>query len=234
MGTIWSVRAEPELPPALRQALERESLRYDLTFSDWSEDSELRRLERSGLGGGWHEASPLFLVGLRLAARAWRETDGVFDVSLGAVIWKARARPTGLKDLRVEEKRFRFGEDPVRLSFGGIAKGMAVGALARILVHDPRVERFSIDAGGGNAAQGDRARGELIWISRSETAPGPSAHIIDPSSPARRIDARSALRCFTPWAQAARGPEDSALADAWSTALVVRPHLPLPPGCRRP
>lgn len=230
MGAPWIVRAEPGLSGALRRSLERECRRYEMVFSDWSEDSELRRLEQGGLRG-WHQASPLFIEGLRLADRAWRETSGAFDISMGAVIWKRSERATGLAGLRIEPGRFRFREDPLRLSFGGIAKGMAVGALARILARDPLIESFSIDAGGGNAAEGDRAAGRFTWISRSATKPGPAAHILDPSAPAVAIDARSALRCFTAWSAADRAAEDSAMTDAWTTALVIRPSLAAPSGC---
>jgi thiamine biosynthesis lipoprotein ApbE len=230
MGTVWSVQTNAEVAPRLREALERECLRYEATFSDWSQDSELRRLEKGGLSG-WHAASPLFLEGLRLAQQAWNETRGAFDISVGAVIWKARSQPVGLKSLRVEAKRFRFSEDPKRLSFGGLAKGMAVGALAHMLARSPGIDAFRIDAGGGNAVRASRARDEFIWISRSASQPGPRAHIIDPTQAGRSLEASAALRCSSRWSESAQAPAFSGLADAWSTALVVDPSLPPPAHC---
>jgi thiamine biosynthesis lipoprotein ApbE len=70
--------------------------KYDETFSDWSEDSELRQLEKAGLTHK-QKASQLFLKGLWLSRKFYKETGGLFDVTVGAVYWKELERPVGTK-----------------------------------------------------------------------------------------------------------------------------------------
>mgnify|MGYP000896347818 CR=1 FL=1 len=252
MGTVWRVEglAPASLDaPALREALSRRVLEDELLFSDWSEESELRRLERGGLAE-WRPASPRFLKLLDLSAEAWRESRGVFDPTIGAVQWKALARPVGLGAMERREGEFRFREDPRRLTFGGIAKGFSVGALGELLVARG-FRHFRVNGGGGNlllrAETGAEPWPELLaygleaealWhVSRSrtarpETSKGAKAsqHIYDPRDPRRALNEAATLLCRQ---RLERDLEsEAALSDAASKALVVEPEAPVPPHCR--
>jgi thiamine biosynthesis lipoprotein len=156
MGTVWTFEYTPKAELSLADSAEIEEgvreivYRYDMTFSDWTEDSELRQLEREGLRN-WQRPSPLFLQGLRYSQEFWKETQGAFDITIGAYQWKEKTRPVKLSALEIRGERFRFKTDPKRLTFGGIAKGMAVGAaVTEILARE--VRNFRVDAGGGNLA----------------------------------------------------------------------------------
>lgn len=255
MGTLWKIDLyEPH------QSVEKSLLtgtllkvvnEYDQVFSDWNEQSELRQLEKRDLTQ-WQEASPLFLQGLGFAQEAYQATDRVFDITIGAVLWKELSKPVGLSLLQTKPGAFRFKEHPKRLTFGGIVKGAAVGALAKTLF-EKGFRHFRIDAGGGNLALAGRA-GKFAWeeeeqigrlpleklavISRShKRTPKGEAHILLPFSPS--LDEKEEKKepvlvvCLADFKDAVHWDKVSAHADALSTALVLK-KIRCPQTCHCP
>lgn len=240
MGTVivaeWlpsdsSSFAETQAQSVMSRMVER----YDNTFSDWSEDSELRRLEQAGLApASATKATPLFIEGLSYANTAFKETGGLFDITLGAVIWKERSRPVGMTSLEInmEDSRFRFGVNPVRLSFGGIVKGMLTGELAKIFLKN-QITSFYISAGGGNEVfagaylkrldlsnlESGLQPSSLVFVSNSHSLQGTRQHIFDPRDPKRAFDKEVHLGCLENKIEQLN--QSGAMADVFSTALTI-------------
>lgn len=236
MGSKWTV-AMSGLPSrrdfaVLKDKIISFALHYDMTFSAWSEESELRRLERDGLDKT-QSPSELFFEGLRLSQEAFSETDGVFDITVGAIQWKALPTAVGLSNLEfdVPKKTFRFKKDPKRLSFDGIVKGMALGEIASYLIEED-VKGFVIDAGGGNIVERTTS-GELRFISRSRVYKAGSnedRHIWNPRD-ARYVQEKSEIVCTVDDVKRSTLIRVGALSDAFSTARLLSHDWQLPPIC---
>ena len=233
MGTVVRVSAVVPVTSQspLRELAERVIHSCDLTFSDWSEESELRRLERNGLTN-WQTPTPLFLDLLRISREAHEQTNGFFDPAVGAVIWKVSSLPSArFSDLEWGPKgSFRFARDPVRLTFGGIAKGYCLGLLADRF-EDNKVDVYRIDGGGGNRVERGPNQRLALHVSGSRaTDRGGAPHLIDPKNAARVIQGARMVSCR----RVSRDESEAAVgarADVWSKALVLNPHLQLPLGC---
>ncbi len=240
MGTRWNFSTtgvSPEKFQNLKAKLTALALLYEETFSDWSESSELRKLEKSGLGNK-QVPSALFWDGLLLAKDAYLLSHEKFDITIGDVQWKLRKFPYGLKHLKVDtkEKSFSFSKPVKRLTFGGIAKGMALGDMAEMLLRSG-IQEFRIDAGGGNIVEANR-NGELKFVSKSRIFASGSAseiHIFDPNSKMslrKNLDEQIELHCSG--AEFSRGAlmRLGALSDALSTALLLDKTIPMLAHCK--
>lgn len=235
MGTVWRITLESDSKTfskkALKEKLLNEVVVLERAFSDWTNDSELRRLEIAGLTT-LQTPSPLFMSGLRLAQEAYQLTHGTFDITIGAVQWRALSTPVGLGQLRLSGSSFRFQRDPKRLTFGGLIKGAATGRLARILV-DAGATAFSIDAGGGNEAHLTAGATEVHFVSQSNSHQEAKQHIFDPQNPRKALRRFAIVRCESPLTARANWFREAGLADALSTALVVDTSLSdLPANCQ--
>jgi hypothetical protein len=205
----------------------------------------------------WQEASPLFLHGLELSQQAYAMTQGYFDISVGAILWKVSPQATGVGpgQLQFDHQRFRFTTDPKRLTFGGIAKGMAVGKIAELFAKK-HLTNFRINAGGGNLAVMGQ-RGEYTWEEEQEIGPmsphfvyfishshGDNTHgvqhIYAPTSPLDKIGKIhrpllgakfSSLSCKSSSAEPHLWEDGSGIADAYSTAMVLNSALAIPRHC---
>ena len=262
MGTLWHITGNGR-PRSLNQAhLHRYCLetvaQYDRTFSDWSEFSELRQLEHSNLTIA-HGASVLFIRGLRLAEKAYYQTNKGFDITVGDKIWSKQGRTIGLDQLVWSDdgKKFHFKKNPRRLTFGGIAKGMTVGHLAQIL-YATGIDEFRIDAGGGNIAEypakkqkrKDQKPLPTTKIAQNETKPCPESmkyiqflshsnpkqkdhnnhqHIKNPGAGSEPTKSVS-IRCHSPQEENDDWQAIGALSDAYSTAYTIK-KFPLPKHC---
>ncbi len=135
-------------------------------FSDYQEDSEVRRLCRTAGTGQAIPVSPDLWELLSLSVQISRKSDGAFDVTLGPLIrlWR---RTRTVRELppawRFEEARRAVGCDKLhldavqrtvtltapgmRLDFGAIAKGYAVDAALQVL-RENGVARALVDLGG--------------------------------------------------------------------------------------
>ncbi len=236
MGTKWHVSMSGV--PAkrdfvlLKDKLVSFALHYEMVFSDWSEESELRRLEKAGLSKT-QSPSELFFEGLLLAQEAYGETGGVFDITVGAVQWKALPEAVGLASLQTntEKKTFRFEKDPRRLTFNGLVKGMALGEMASYLISE-NVRMFTIDAGGGNLVE-RLSDGSLRFVSRSRVYRAGTEgerHVWHPRD-ARYARESSEISCRVDDKSRSVLIRWGALNDAFSTARLVSVDWQLPPIC---
>jgi len=238
MGTVWKLEWEAQGKTidsaALRERFLREIARFDEIFSDWNETSELRKLERRGLTA-WQRPSPQFLSGLRLSQEAFERTQGLFDPTTGAVTWKVLPRAVGFEQIQFRKNSFRFRMDPKRLSFGGIAKGAAVGALARLAL-DAGMTSFRFGAGGSSLASTDESHpGRLRFraSSRVKDFGTLAAHIQHP-----RLENFQPKHAGVHLECAAEASDDltriSALTDALTKGLLLADDprtVQLPPNC---
>jgi len=240
MGTPWIIHAhfksaEPLDLLALQEEISSLVLLFDQTFSDWSAESELRTYEKKGLTS-WHRASKLFLEGLYYSQLAYYETDGLFDPTTGAVLWKeSNSVPGWDLELDLENKRFRFNTDPIRLTFGGIAKGFAVGAVSEVLLQY-QASSFSVDAGGGNLAffnikyKNQLKKDQILFVSRSglKRPLSDQVNIISPKPNITPQHKQIELICFAKKNKNLR--MRAAQNDALSTAYIIQ-KFTLPEHC---
>ena len=77
MGTVFSLRLEPDADPAAIAEACRLIHRADEVFSTWRGDSAISRMRRGDLALG--DAPPEVAEVLDLCHRAGRLTDGLFD-----------------------------------------------------------------------------------------------------------------------------------------------------------
>ncbi len=240
MGTLWNFKIiGPALSLASQQNMQEDIaqklLQYDLCFSDWSEESELRRLEQNGLEK-WSKSSALFEEGLSLAHAAYQQTQGYFDVTIGAVLWKERHRPIGMNHLEFSNRNgvrhFRFHTNPKRLSFGGLAKGMVLGDLANIILTYGDF-LFMIDAGGGNLLVRNVQKTNLHFISQSSPLQNGRQHIFNPKNPKQALSKSARLVCQVETKQSAEILRYwGAFSDVYSKALIFNAQFELPQECR--
>ncbi len=194
MGTYWNIELSSEKisfsGPHIERVIIETLEKYDSTFSDWRDQSELSRLEKGFTK--WQAPTSLFLEGLQLAYFFYTKSNHLFDITTGAISWKKSKFPVGMNNLTMDKNKFRFKEDPLKLSFGGFVKGMVIGALADYF-HKAGLESFRIDGGGGNlAVKGlfwNEARfynlkesEKIYFISRSYSRQGENFHIFHPQN----------------------------------------------------
>lgn len=238
MGTYWSIDLAEEGVSFSREYLSQKIIGlvdlYDKTFSDWREESELRILENKNLGH-YQKPSELFLRGLEYSKLGYEKSKGEFDITVGAVLWKKRKEKVGFENLILDKPGFRFKIDPQRLTFGGIVKGMAVGALSSWL-YSQNIKNFRINAGDGNLSfsgknfkegwieeqqTGPIELSEIIFLSRSNLYQKGRIHIIGkqrgPDSV--KIACRSPQKSFKEWEKL------GALSDVYSKSLILNPTL---------
>jgi len=243
MGSYWSFRYPKNQFHAddilkIRNFFESQLNEYESVFSDWIEDSELRKHERRGLTQTI-SPSPLFLEGLRWSEKACLKSQGLFDITIGAVIWKVREKSIGCHKMVLSSTHFHFSEDPQRLSFGGLVKGALVASLAATIRLELNKHEFMINAGNGNlflskiyAKKYFQTNTDLL-ISNSHSHQNGSQHIFDPKMNPSKISTLNPTkfkRGFQVICQVSKRPlhtwrEIGAFADAFSTSLVLSPDL---------
>ena len=178
---IVCYHASPEhATTACRQAASRVR-ELNSVFSDYQEDSEVRRLCETAGRGQAVPVSPDLWELLSLSQEISRQSGGAFDVTLGPLIrlWR-RTRTLGELPpaRRFEEARQAVGFDKVRLDaaartveltvpgmrldFGAIAKGYAVDAALHVL-RENGVPRALVDL-GGDIGLGDPPPGREGWV----------------------------------------------------------------------
>jgi FAD:protein FMN transferase len=247
---ITLVTRDPEKARAAIERCYAESERLEAIFTTWREDGELARLNAEA-GHGPQRASPELVRILLDAKRFARETRGAFDVTVGPLtaLWReGERRQTMPTDAEIASARQRVGAERIRVDaerstvalepgmsvdLGGLAKGWALDRLGESL----RAEGFHrvllsfggsslhargapIDAPEWRVAAED---GELLALADTDLSISSSfgqtleidgarfSHIVDPRT-GRPIG--HAL-----WSAVAA--RDGAVAEAWSTALVV-------------
>ena len=237
MGTTWRWQATDGRKTIHKEAISRQLIKiaykYETTFSEWSKESEYSKLAEKGFKKPQF-VSNLFIKGFCLSVEAYKRTQGAFDIS---VLSKKKIK---LTDFYYERGKFSIPQKEVKLTWGGIIKGMALGQMAECL-KTSGLNHFSINAGNGNSAYyGSLAesvdeikKGQLVLLSFSKTTQKQQnqfkQHIFNPHKRTLSFDRNEKLICYEKenWVKAA------ALSDAWSTALTVNPKLKLPSSCRR-
>ena len=242
MGARWQLstagKVDAEQFQKLKTKLTGLALLYDKTFSDWSEQSELRMLEKKGLSEKQIPSS-LFWKGLELSQKAHELSDGVFDITVGDKIWKVRNEVLGQRHLQMnfEKKSFYFSAPVERLSFGGIIKGMALGDMAEYLMRSGSFD-FRIDAGGGNIVEFKKANG-VHFVSRSrlfKAGSNSEKHIFDSKNLGIEVALNDKIQieimCDTTDYSIESLRRIGALSDAFSTAKLLDSSIELPGECR--
>jgi len=160
--TFWA--PSPVASKALDQVTD-ELLALHRTLNLFDPESELARLNASAAEAPFVCSPELWDV-LGAARRAWRDTDGLFDVSIGPLmrLWGFHGKRSTLPDAaeiaaaraRVglnlvafadDERSVRFNKPGMYLDFGGIAKGYALDRAAAIAARGG-IRSGLIDLGG--------------------------------------------------------------------------------------
>ena len=173
MGTTWHVTARcpaPVAPAFIEATLER----VDAAMSNWREDSEISRFNAAP-AGTWVTLSPPLATVMQAALQLSAESDGAFDVTVGALAdaWGfgpgARGEPAdadalaaaraqvGFRRLELVGDRLRKTA-PVRIDLSAIAKGYGVDALADVL-GERGCGDYLVEIGGEVRARGERPGG---------------------------------------------------------------------------
>lgn len=183
MGTTYSVRLSPAPDAAARARLEQQiEERLDAVnrvMSTYQDDSDLMRFNHAA-GGSW-QTVPLALVELvERAAAISRQTDGIYDVTVGPLVnlWgfgrdgrrdtppQAAEIDAVLADVgfgQVESRRsppaLRKARDGVQIDLSSIAKGWAVDEIGRLL-RQAGFANHLVEIGGELRASGAKSNGE--------------------------------------------------------------------------
>ncbi|MCS6918254.1 MAG: FAD:protein FMN transferase, partial [Fimbriimonadales bacterium] len=148
-------------------------------MSDYRADSELNSLCRQAVGR-WVRVSPELFYVLWRGQKLAQQTDGAFDVTVGALVrlWR-EARHTGKlpdeatlraaqarsgyarMELSLPRRAVRLKTEGIQLDLGGIAKGYACDNALRVL-RQHGITNALIQMGGDIAA-GDAPPGEQGW-----------------------------------------------------------------------
>lgn len=173
MGTTWGIVAHcPVHLAAVPTGQVLESI--DAAMSHWREGSEISRFNALPVGA-WLPLSPSLATVLKAALELARQSDGAFDVTVGALAdaWgfgptspgapatgsalaEARSQ-VGHRRLALRGERLRKVAE-VRIDLSAIAKGHAVDALADVLA-DHGCGDYLAEIGGEVRARGERPGG---------------------------------------------------------------------------
>ncbi len=248
MGTRFELVLDGASDPSLRAIGEealREIMHWHQRLSAFERDSVVSQFNREAADRPVR-VEPEILDLLTLCREVWEATGGAFDPAVGADMQRlgvhpqdtsvtAPASPATFADILLDPAALtvRFTRPGLRLDLGAIAKGWALDRAADILrghavtsalLHGGTSSIIAIGSPSGQASwrvaiQG--ATGASLAVDLADAALGVSAprgrtieaggHILDPRT------GRPTAAATT----AAVIAESAALADVWSTALVV-------------
>jgi len=194
MGTMFRVvtfaRDEEAGYRAIHKAFARAD-ELDAKLSDYKPESELSRLMQEGVAAPFQASEDLFRV-IEYAQRLARETDGLFDISIGPLsrLWRvcrdmhrlpdadelreARAK-VGYRNIHLnrDTRGIQLGIAGMQLDLGGIAKGYAADAMRTVLAEAGIPA--SMVASGGDIALGTAppaTRGWVVQLDPGDEFPG--------------------------------------------------------------
>ncbi len=194
MGTVFEIVAYDSSVARASLAVDRaldEIVRLDAVMSNFKQDSELSRLNRTAKFRAQTVSTDLYAV-IEQALEYSRISGGSFDISVGPLVdlWKAamvsntapsaaqeaQARAcVGYEHIRLTApNQVMFESSCLRLDLGGIGKGYAVDRAANIL-RTSGINAALIDAGGSTIYAMGSPPGQAAWL----------VHMRDPS---RQID----------------------------------------------
>lgn len=196
MGTTFSIRcyhADAALAQRATTAAFAAAAEINALASDYIADSEILRLGKAPPGKPT-AVSPLLFHLLAEAREVAKLTDGAFDPTLGPLtrLWRESRRRGRLPDPAVlaaaraacgwsnllldpGSNSVTLSRPGMRLDLGGIAKGQAADAMARVL-REHAIERCCITAGGdvrAAAAPPDRAGWTVALHQNPQTQDAP-------------------------------------------------------------
>lgn len=190
MGTSLEIILPPTAPETVFDEAFSEVERLETILSNWRDESEISRLNRSPAGVSFHCSADLFSA-LRVALRFARKTEGAFDPTVEPLVRRLGLRPpegrlpdiSGILDPAMGTPEKRAPEDApigwwhvhldrsersavfdapgVGIDLGGIGKGIGLDAAARVLVRRG-VRTALLDFGGQVLAIG-APRGRAGW-----------------------------------------------------------------------
>lgn len=246
MGTTFEWVADHARPGYARQASQEafeEIDRLEGLLSNYREHSEIEVLNRAPVGRAV-ALCPDTMDCLVQARKLHRETFGLFDVTIGALMqaWggglKTGQAPdpeilsraleaTGWQHLALdpEARTAVRGHPGLRVDLGGIGKGFALDAAAEIAVRDWEVSRLLLHSGTSTVLALDPPRGESGWpVGRGPETIRLKRAALSASGRAVRgnhiLDPRTGRPALTRervWVTAS----DATRADAYSTALML-------------
>lgn len=253
MGTRFEFVLAGAESPALRAIGEealREVVHWHQRLSAFERDSIVAHLNREASDRAVR-VEPEFLDLLTLCRQVWEASGGAFDPAIGAAMQRLGFHPqspsaaapalcTTFADIHLDPaaSTVRFTRPGLRLDLGAIAKGWALDRAADILrdhavtsalLHGGTSSIIAIGAPPGKASWRVAIRGSAaatLAVDLTGAALGVSAprgrtndsggHILDPRTSHPTAAATTAAVIA----------ESAALADAWSTALVVLGNRP--------
>ncbi len=200
MGSVFEIIAYDASPQHASKTIDRafdEITRLDRVMSDYQDDSELSRLNKTAKFHPQSVSPDLYRV-IENSLQYSRLSGGKFDITVGPLValWKtaltggrtpskdeetAARRCVGYeKILLTPPSAVAFSSDCLRVDLGAIGKGYAVDRAADTLRRSG-IEAALIDAGGSTIYALGRPPGRNAWL----------VHMRDPS---RRIDPTVWLR----------------------------------------
>ncbi len=160
----------------------REVQRLERIMSTWVETSEVSMINAAA-GRSAVAVGPETFAVIEKSLWIGRESKGVFDISFDAMrgLWKFDEGVDGsvpvLKSIRAAQKLIdyrrievdpaastvKLGVEGMRINLGGIAKGYAVDAAARVL-DEAKLRGFFVQAGGDLFARGRKPDGSRFRV----------------------------------------------------------------------
>ena len=182
MGTSWSVKvnAKTGFNAELNQAIQAELDLIDNLMSNWKDNSDINRFNRSELNSCTEVSSSTLAVVL-LAQRISSLSNGAFDISIGPLIdlWgfgteilasdeapddeeiKKVLDTTGIEHMYLTDTELCKRNTPIHLNVSGLAKGYAVDRVANLL-QEQGFSNYLVEVGGELRGQGVNGRGK-VW-----------------------------------------------------------------------
>ncbi len=171
--TLYDHRQESLIDDCLAMAAEYESL-----LSRTIDDSEISRINEAG--GAWVSVSHKTLDVLKKALFWCEETDGAFDITLGAVsdLWDIKNNPgtlpspealsqalaaTGYEQLSIEDTQVALTNPDARLDLGAISKGWIADCMKEYL-NQQGVTEGLINLGGNVLVLGPKPDGRTYKV----------------------------------------------------------------------
>lgn len=213
---------------AVGEAAIEEILLWHRLLSPHAPDSMVSHIHRAGSAAPVRVDADVWEL-LTLCDDVWRASDGAFDPTFGSVGGNGWGEGITLGPVA---RTIRLSHDGVRLEFGAIAKGFALERAADIvrehgvtaaLLHGGTSSVIAIGAPPGEDGWpiGVRSAGEPRVVrlrDRAMSVSAPRGRIVD--GRAHIIDPRTGASAQHVDTVVVIGP-DAAVAEAWSTALVV-------------
>jgi len=182
-GYIVKYRHVSDVPSveAMQAEIEQQLAEINQSMSTYDADSELSRFNHSGSTEWVPVSAPLFTV-LTAALEIGRQSEGVFDVTIGPLVnlWgfgpenrtqdipnadeiAATLERTGHDKLMLDEtaRAVRKIRADVHVDLSAIAKGYAVDQIAAVFERHG-IEHYMVEIGGEIRARGDNAQ-QMPW-----------------------------------------------------------------------